>query len=131
MRSGWCCDEEAREAARRTRELGRLSEEQRRLQEDLARQREQEREAWSTGGAASGPSEQEWEGRLRAATGYSGPAASEVVGEREMGLADGSELARGPHIMFDMQRTIASFGGEQGWLQRGDVSEGGWRDDWR
>ena len=84
-----------------------------------------------SGEAVDGPSAEEWERRLRAAAGYSGPSSSEVVGERELGLADGAELARGPHIMFDMQRAIAGFGGEQGWLRRGDVGEEGWRADWQ
>ena len=131
LAAGWRCDEETREAARRARELDKLVEKQERLQEDLVRQRDAEKAAWLSGEAVDGPSAEEWERRLRAAAGYSGPSSSEVVGERELGLADGAELARGPHIMFDMQRAIAGFGGEQGWLRRGDVGEEGWRADWQ
>ena len=131
MRAGWQDDYETREALRRGRELSKLEGEQARLRADLERQRDAEKVAWAEGGEAGGPSCAEWAARLREAAGYGGAPASEAVGERDLGLADGAETARGPHIVFCMQRDIPSFGGEDGWLQRGGVGEDGWMSGWQ
>ena len=131
MLAGWQSDVETREAARRARELGKLAGGQEQLRMDLTQQRDVEKAAWLAGRAAEGPCDGEWEARLRAAAVYAGPPASVAVGERDLGLADGAEMARGPHVVFDMQRDIASFGGEEGWLQRKDVGEDGWQEGWQ
>lgn len=130
LRAGWGSEHEAREAARRERELSKLAEVQLRLRAQLEQQRDAERTAWTEGGEAEGPSGAEWAARLRKAAGYEGAPASEVVGERDLGLADGVETSRGPRVIFDMQRDIASFGGEEGWMQRDNVDEDGWQEGW-
>ena len=108
----------------------KLADEQQRLRVQLEQQRDAERTAWEEGGAADGPSGEEWTVRLRKAAGYEGAPASEVVGERDLGLADGVETSGGPRVIFDMQRDIASFGGENSWMQRDDVDEDGWQEGW-
>ena len=131
LRAGYGSEHETREAARRVRELAKLAGEQQRLRAQLEQQRDAERTAWETGGADDGPSGEVWTARIRKAAGYEGAPASEVVGERDLGLADGVETSSGPRVIFDMQRDIASFGGEKGWMQRDDVDEDGWQEGWR
>ena len=39
------------------------------------------------------------------------------MGERATGLADGSTEARGPRMLFNMQRRIDDLGGDEGWMR--------------
>ena len=125
--AGWSSEAETREAGRRKAEVARTAG----ARAELEREARRWRDAALAGEAADTPAVEEWVARLRTATGYSGGPASVAVGERDVGLTDGVEEARGPRVMFAMQRALTSFGGDEGWMLREDVGEDGWAVDWR
>ena len=122
---GWRDEGESKEDARRGADLLRRRKAQQELVAETTRAK-----ATAADEAAAGLGAEAWAAKLREATGYEGAPASQVVGERVTGLADGAEIARGPRIFFQMQRHIDDLGGDEGWMQRDEVGEDGWRRDW-
>ena len=142
LKEGWRDAGQEFAEARRTRSLADRRKLWLALLEDMVRQRDEAtavrraaiEAAGSAGPHAGVPVSDEmtarWEERLREASGYEGATASEVVGERLTGVADGSERAVGPRFFFRMPRHIDAFGGEGRWLPRDDVSPDGWLVGW-
>ena len=140
--AGYVSKEEARQGTQRTRELRRGTAAQERLLADLVARRDAVSAARgspeeagapdadaATMGLEAGPSTSQWESRLRATLGLQG-AGRRTDAPRLTGVVDSGARAVGPRIMWDTQRRMEDFGGEDRWMRRRDVGESGWLQGW-